>query len=94
MDRAPILRVWLPLIAGLWGLGAIFLFGTGPHGPARVIGLLLGLIGLGGVIPPVTRWAGLFLSLPKRRRSSRMAFIRVFAIRFTFAQRFFLSEWF
>src|ERR1700692_1114517 len=43
-------RVWLPLIAGLWGLGAIFLFGTGPHGPARVIGLLLGLIGLGGVI--------------------------------------------
>jgi protein-S-isoprenylcysteine O-methyltransferase Ste14 len=50
MDRAPILHVWLPLIAGLWGLGAIFLFGTGPHGPARVIGLLLGLIGLGGVI--------------------------------------------
>jgi protein-S-isoprenylcysteine O-methyltransferase Ste14 len=50
MDRAPILHVWLPLIASLWGLGAIFLFGTGPHGPARVIGLLLGLIGLGGVI--------------------------------------------
>jgi protein-S-isoprenylcysteine O-methyltransferase Ste14 len=50
MDRAPILHVWLPLIAGLWGLGAIFLFGTGSHGPARVIGLLLGLIGLGGVI--------------------------------------------
>jgi protein-S-isoprenylcysteine O-methyltransferase Ste14 len=50
MDRASILHVWLPLIAGLWGLGAIFLFGTGPHGPARVIGLLLGLIGLGGVI--------------------------------------------
>jgi protein-S-isoprenylcysteine O-methyltransferase Ste14 len=50
MDRAPILHVWLPLIAGLWGLGAIFLFGTGPHGLARVIGLLLGLIGLGGVI--------------------------------------------
>jgi len=50
MDRAPILHVWLPLIAGLLGLGAIFLFGTGPHGPARVIGLLLGLIGLGGVI--------------------------------------------
>jgi protein-S-isoprenylcysteine O-methyltransferase Ste14 len=50
MDRAPILHVWLPLIAGLWGLGAIFLFGTGPHGPARVVGLLLGLIGLGGVI--------------------------------------------
>ena len=50
MDRAPILHVWLPLIAGLLGLGAIFLFGTGPHGPARFIGLLLGLIGLGGVI--------------------------------------------
>jgi protein-S-isoprenylcysteine O-methyltransferase Ste14 len=32
------------------GWAAIFLFGPGPHGPARIIGLLLGLIGLGGVI--------------------------------------------
>jgi len=50
MDRGIIWRVWLPLIAGLYGLGTLFLFGPGPHGPARIIGLLLGLIGLGGVI--------------------------------------------
>ena len=50
MDRGTILRVWLPLVAGLWVLGWIFQFGPGPHGLARLIGLLLGLIGLGGVI--------------------------------------------
>jgi protein-S-isoprenylcysteine O-methyltransferase Ste14 len=50
MDRGTILRVWLPLVAGLWVLGWIFQFGPGPHGLARSIGLLLGLIGLGGVI--------------------------------------------
>jgi len=50
MDRGTILRVWLPLFAGLWGLGAIFLLGPGPHGPARIAGLLFGLIGLAGVI--------------------------------------------
>ena len=44
------MRVWLPLVAGLWVLGWIFQFGPGPHGLARSIGLLLGLIGLGGVI--------------------------------------------
>ncbi|SRR5208337_908201 len=50
MDRGIILRVWLPLVAGLWGLAWIFQFGPGPHGPARALGLLLGLIGLAGVI--------------------------------------------
>jgi protein-S-isoprenylcysteine O-methyltransferase Ste14 len=50
MDRGTILRVWLPLVAGLWGLGWVFQFGPGPHGLARLIGLLLGLIGLAGVI--------------------------------------------
>jgi protein-S-isoprenylcysteine O-methyltransferase Ste14 len=50
MDRGTILRVWLPLVAGLWVLGWLFQFGPGPHGLARLIGLLLGLIGLGGVI--------------------------------------------
>ena len=44
------MRVWLPLVVGLWVLGWIFQFGPGPHGLARLIGLLLGLIGLGGVI--------------------------------------------
>jgi len=50
MDRGTIWRVWLPLFAGLWGLGWIFQSGPGPHGLARWIGLLLCLIGLGGVI--------------------------------------------
>src|SRR6202051_5277103 len=50
MDRGTILRVLLPLVGGLWGLGFIYLFGPGPHGTARLIGLLLGLIGLAGVI--------------------------------------------
>jgi protein-S-isoprenylcysteine O-methyltransferase Ste14 len=50
MDRGSILRVWLPLVAGLWGLGWVYLHGGGPHGAARVIGLILGLIGLAGVI--------------------------------------------
>lgn len=44
------MRVWLPLVAGLWGLGWVFQFGPGPHGLARLIGLLFGLIGLAGVI--------------------------------------------
>jgi protein-S-isoprenylcysteine O-methyltransferase Ste14 len=35
---------------GLWALGWIFQYGPGPHGLARIIGLLLGLIGLAGVI--------------------------------------------
>jgi protein-S-isoprenylcysteine O-methyltransferase Ste14 len=50
MDRGTIWRVWLPLIAGLLALGTIFQSGPGPHGLARSIGLLLGLIGLAGVI--------------------------------------------
>jgi len=50
MDRGTILRFWLPLVAGLWGLGWVFQFGPGPHGLARLIGLLFGLIGLAGVI--------------------------------------------
>ena len=50
MDRGTILRVWLPLVAGLCALGVIFHSGSGPHGLARLVGLLLGLIGLGGVV--------------------------------------------
>lgn len=50
MDRGTIWRVWLPLAGGLWALGWIFQYGPGPHGLARIIGLLLGLIGLAGVI--------------------------------------------
>ncbi|MGD0507210.1 MAG: isoprenylcysteine carboxylmethyltransferase family protein [Terriglobales bacterium] len=50
MDRGTIWRVWLPLIAGLWAFLVVFHSRSGPHGPARWIGLLLGLIGLFGVI--------------------------------------------
>ena len=50
MDRGTIWRLWLPLVAGLWGFGWIFQSAPGPHGLARWIGLLLGLIGLAGVI--------------------------------------------
>ena len=50
MDRGTILRVWLPLVAGLCGLAWIFQSGPGPHGPVRSVGLLLGLLGLAGVI--------------------------------------------
>jgi protein-S-isoprenylcysteine O-methyltransferase Ste14 len=50
MDRGSILRVWLPLVGGPWGLAWIFLYRPGPHDATRVIGLLLGLTGLAGVI--------------------------------------------
>ncbi len=45
-----ILRVWLPLVAGLLVLGLIIHFAPGPDGLARSIGLVLALIGLAGVI--------------------------------------------
>lgn len=50
MDRGSVLRVWLPLLLGLWGLSFVFESGPGPHDWVRTIGLVLGLIGLGGVI--------------------------------------------
>src|ERR1700683_768741 len=49
-DRGAIWRVWLPLLAALIALGVIFYSGPGPHGLTRLIGLLLGLIGVAGVI--------------------------------------------
>lgn len=50
MDRGSILRVWLPLLAGLWGVEYLFVSGPGPHDWLRWIGLGLGLIGLFGLI--------------------------------------------
>jgi protein-S-isoprenylcysteine O-methyltransferase Ste14 len=50
MGRGTILRVWLPLLAGLVVLGWIFQSAPGPHGGMRSIGLVLGFIGLGGVM--------------------------------------------
>ena len=50
MDRGNITRVWLPLLVGLWGVGALYRSGPGPHDALRWLGLLLGLMGLAGVI--------------------------------------------
>jgi protein-S-isoprenylcysteine O-methyltransferase Ste14 len=50
MKQGDIVRVWLPLCAGLLGLGYVFQYSPGPNNLARWIGLGLGLIGLGGVI--------------------------------------------
>jgi protein-S-isoprenylcysteine O-methyltransferase Ste14 len=48
MDRGTILRVWLPMVAGLLVLG--WIFHSVPYGTTRLIGLLVALVGLAGVI--------------------------------------------
>jgi protein-S-isoprenylcysteine O-methyltransferase Ste14 len=50
MDRGSVLRVWLPLLLGLYGLYVIFVSGPGVHDLTRWIGLALSLLGLAGVI--------------------------------------------
>lgn len=50
MDRGTILRVWLPMVAGLLVLGWIFHSVPEPYDPTRLFGLLVALIGLAGVI--------------------------------------------
>ena len=50
MDRGTWLRVWLPLVAGLYAVGFVFVRGPGPHDALRWLGLALLLVGLGGVI--------------------------------------------
>jgi protein-S-isoprenylcysteine O-methyltransferase Ste14 len=50
MDRGTILRVWLPMVAGLLVLGWIFHSVPEPYGLTRLLGLLVALIGLAGVI--------------------------------------------
>src|SRR5260370_21459748 len=49
-ERESILRVWLPLLAGLYAIYAAFVLGRGPHDATRWLGLALCLIGLSGVI--------------------------------------------
>ena len=49
-SRGSILRVWLPLLAGLYAIYAIFVLGPGPHDRTRWLGLALCLVGLSGVI--------------------------------------------
>ena len=50
MDWGSIIRVWFPLLAGLWCLQYVYRFGPGPHDWLRWIGLALGLVGLAGLI--------------------------------------------
>jgi protein-S-isoprenylcysteine O-methyltransferase Ste14 len=49
-ERGSILRVWLPLLAGLYASYAIYVWGPSPHDAIRRLGLALLLVGLGGVI--------------------------------------------
>jgi protein-S-isoprenylcysteine O-methyltransferase Ste14 len=50
VDRGSILRVWLPLVLGLYCLHVIFVSGPGPRELTRWIGLALSLLGLTGVM--------------------------------------------
>ncbi|HKM47105.1 MAG TPA: isoprenylcysteine carboxylmethyltransferase family protein [Terriglobales bacterium] len=50
MDRGTILRVWLPLLAGLYAIYVTFASARVPHDAIRWLGLALCLIGLSGVI--------------------------------------------
>jgi protein-S-isoprenylcysteine O-methyltransferase Ste14 len=68
MDFGSLWRVWLPLIGGLWGLLSVFWLGPGPHGLARIVGLLLGLIGLGGVVLSRYTLGQSFSVAPKARQ--------------------------
>src|SRR5208282_3856996 len=50
MDRGQILHVYLPALVGLVAIAEIFRAAPAPHGPLRLLGLLLALIGLAGTI--------------------------------------------
>ena len=50
MDRARILRVWLPLGVGLYCIYFLFIRGPGPHDVTRWIGLGVSLLGFAGII--------------------------------------------
>jgi protein-S-isoprenylcysteine O-methyltransferase Ste14 len=50
MDRGSVLRVWLPLVAGICALYLLFKSPIGPQGSIRWLGLAVAGIGFGGVI--------------------------------------------
>lgn len=50
LDRGSILRVWLPLLLGLYCLDFVYVHGPGPHDLTRWIGLTMSLLGLAGVV--------------------------------------------
>ncbi len=50
MDRRTVLRVWLPLVLGLYALYFVFVVGPGPRDASRWLGLAIALLGLAGVV--------------------------------------------
>jgi protein-S-isoprenylcysteine O-methyltransferase Ste14 len=50
VDLRRIFRTWLPLLAGIYCVGLIFVSGPGPQDLTRWLGLALSLFGLAGVI--------------------------------------------
>jgi protein-S-isoprenylcysteine O-methyltransferase Ste14 len=50
MDRGSILRVWLPLVLGLYAVYFVFVQGPGPRDSGRWVGLAACLVGLSGVM--------------------------------------------
>jgi protein-S-isoprenylcysteine O-methyltransferase Ste14 len=68
MDRGSILRVWLPLLAGLYVLGYLYGFMPGPHDWMRGAGVGLGLLGLAGVISARATLGRSFSVAPRARQ--------------------------
>jgi len=68
VDRGTILRVWLPLLAGLYALGSLYWFMPGPHDWIRGAGLALGLFGLVGVISARATLGRSFSVAPRARQ--------------------------
>ena len=50
MDRGTVVRVWLPLVLGLYASYYVFVFGPGPRDGGRWLGFAIALVGLAGVI--------------------------------------------
>lgn len=67
MDRGTIWRVWFPLVAGAWALWVLFTSNVGTRGPARWLGLALGVIGLAGVVAARYTLGQSFSIVPKAR---------------------------
>jgi len=67
MDRGSIIRVWLPLLLGVFGIYFIFVNGSGPRDHTRWAGLIVCLIGLAGVIAARYTLGSSFSIVPKAR---------------------------
>ncbi|MGO8984326.1 MAG: methyltransferase family protein [Terriglobales bacterium] len=65
MDVRSIFRLWIPLAAGLVVLGWAYQAAPGSRGPVRLLGLLLGAIGLAGVILARHTLGNSFSAIPK-----------------------------